>query len=181
MLDFHDKCEIRTSLIRNLEQIYKAQDGVLAIFFGITGTQFRQAFLTHQCRELCPGEVFGEPAREFFTVDHLRGQTVRELWPACHIGGSRNLVLVTNNQNSIFGEHQVGFNSVGTLANGRYICGSSVLGVIATGSAVGNNQGAGCHDFSLAIATEHKHSEFSENTVLPLGIVEVAPRKRSTS
>ena len=53
--------------------------------------------------------------------------------------------------------------------------------VIAAGPTMGNYQGAGCHIFSLAITEVHTHSEFSENMVLTLGIVDVAPRKRTTS
>ena len=64
----------------------------------------------------------------------------RELGTGRHVGRRADLVLVPCNEHPVLGRHEVGLDEVGALADGELVRLEGVLGPVAAGAAVADDE-----------------------------------------
>ena len=86
------------------------------------------------------GEIFGEPAVDLHAVDRLAGLAIGEFPVLGDIRRLRDLVLVTGDENAVSRHHQIRFDEVGAHLYRKRIGGQRMLGHIAAGAAMSDDE-----------------------------------------
>ena len=86
-------------------------------------------------------EVLGEPAGQDDAVDDLGRPALANSGRVGDVGGAGDLVLVPGDQNAVLGRDQVGLDVVGAHADRELVRGQGVLGPVAGGAAMRDDQG----------------------------------------
>ena len=123
------------------QDLGERRDLEATVVAGVAGTHLRQALLGAQGLELAQGEVLGEPAGHLHAVDRLGRATRGELGVVGDVGGAADLVLVPGHEHAVLGGDQVGLHVVGAEPDGQLVRGQRVLGAVARGTAVAEDEG----------------------------------------
>jgi len=124
-----------------LQDLIQRGDLELAIKPRVGRAQLRDALARPQTLELGEREVLGEPARDAHAIDFAGAAPEGKLRVRGDIGGAADLILVARHQHAITGAHQVRLDEVRALLDGEEIGGQSVLGDVAAGTAVTDDEG----------------------------------------
>src|SRR4029434_9321769 len=107
---------------------------------GVGGPQVREPLHGPQGPQLGQGEVLGEPAGVLHPVDRLGGLACGELGVGGDVGGAGDVVLVPGHEYVVLGRDQVGLDVVRPHLDGQPVGGEGVLGPVAAGPAVADDQ-----------------------------------------
>ena len=100
---------------------------VLIGFSFVLGAQLWNPFARAQPLQFRQREVFAEPSDQFYAVYLLGGLETCELGPVGDVGGVSNLVLVSNDQMTVFRGDHIRLDEVGTLPSPGQIRRSAVF------------------------------------------------------
>jgi hypothetical protein len=132
--------ELARQAAGEIDHLLEGRDLVAAVVDRVALTDIRDPLLGPQRPELAEHEVLGEPAGERLAVDHLRPPAAGELRAVGDVGGARDLVLVAGDEDAVLGRHEVRLNEVGAQAGSQLVGGEGVLGPVAGGAAVGDDE-----------------------------------------
>jgi hypothetical protein len=107
--------------------------GLVAVRHGLLGAQLL---------DLGQGEVAGEPIGGVDAVDLAGGLARREFRTVGDVGRAAQHRLVTGDQHTVLGHHEVGLDEVGTQLDGELVAFEGVFREIPAGAAMGDHGGS---------------------------------------
>ena len=132
-------CEPDVGAMDQSENFFEAGNREDAVEAPVVRTQLRDRLLRAQRLQFRQGEVLGEPAFGAYAVDRLCGPAAGKLGMIGHVRRAGDLVVMTCDEYAVLRHHQIRFDEIRAHFYGERVGGERVLGRIAAGAPVGDN------------------------------------------
>ena len=136
---------LRLHRLHQGEDLLQRCDLELPVEARIRGPQLRDALAHAQALQFREREVLGEPAVRLGAIDAAARTAGGETRLLGDIGGGGDLVLVARHQHAVARHDQVRLDEVRTHLQRKEVGGEGVLGDVAAGAAMGDDDGQAAH------------------------------------